>query len=283
MKFNYLYSVSILLICLSGLVSGDVCTDSIAEKPIIVVIPSYNNSKWYEQNMYSVLHQNYSNYHIIYIDDCSSDDTYQLIKEYVEQQGCQNKVTLLRNPDRCGAMANIYVAVHACKDDYIMVLVDGDDWLIHGNVLSCVNRAYAQNDVWMTYGQFLFYPENRMGECKQIPEEIIQQNLFREYDWCSSHLRTFYAGLFKQIKMQDLMYNGKFFDVTWDRAFMYPMLEMAGQHSAFIPEILYAYNCDNPSNDFKTKLLEQINCCNLIRSMKKYEHLTVAPYKNQRE
>jgi len=250
----------------------------INEKIIIIVIPSYNNSQWYKQNIDSVIHQNYSRYHIVYIDDCSTDNTYQLVKEYIHELDCEHKVTLMRNTKRCGALANLYTTINACPNDCIMVLVDGDDWLTSNDVLARVNYAYSDPDVWLTYGQFVFYPENRLGECKALPKEVIQQNMYREYDWSTTHLRTFYAGLFKAIKIEDLLYKGTFFDVTWDRAFMYPMLEMAAGHFAFIPEILYSYNCDNPSNDFKVKLFEQITCCNLIRSMPKYEPLVVAPY-----
>lgn len=268
------------IVGLMSVSQNDLQAASTNEKKMVIVIPSYNNSRWYKQNIDSVIHQNYSNYHIVYIDDCSTDNTYQLVKEYVAQQHCEHKVTLIGNAKRRGALANLYIAIHACPNDYIIVTIDGDDWLTNNDVLSRVNKAYADSDVWMTYGQFYFYPENRMGECKAIPKKVIKKNTYREYDWCTSHLRTFYAGLFKKIKLEDLVHKGAFFDVTWDRAFMYPMLEMAAGRFAFIPEVLYGYNCDNPSNDFKVKLLEQFKCCNLIRSMKKYEALGRAPYKN---
>jgi len=32
----------------------------------------------------------------------------------------------------------------------------------------------------------------------------------------------------KKIAKEDLMYEGKFFEMAWDLAFMFPMLEMAG-------------------------------------------------------
>ena len=38
---------------------------------------------------------------------------------------------------------------------------------------------------------------------------------------------------------------------------MYPMLEMAGTHVAFVPEILLNRNIETPLNDFKTSNNEQ--------------------------
>jgi len=247
---------------------------SIPQKNIVVIIPSRNNSQWYKENVKSVIEQKYSNYRVIYIDDCSTDNTYQLVTEYVKECGAQDKVTVLRNDVRYGAMANIYAAIYTCNDNDIIVLIDGDDWLAHDKVLARINAAYVDPNIWLTYGQFKCYPDGRLGECKDIPAHIIQNNVFREYDWCSSHLRTFYAGLFKKIKIEDLMYDGNFYDVTWDRAFMYPMLEMCGNHFMFIPDVLYVYNCDNASNDFKTKLLLQIACSKQIACKVKYQPLS---------
>jgi len=57
----------------------------IPEKPIVVVIPSYNNSKWCDWNLSSVFQQKYNNYRVVYIDDCSNDNTYELVTEKVKQ------------------------------------------------------------------------------------------------------------------------------------------------------------------------------------------------------
>src|ERR1700722_4170775 len=44
------------------------------EKPIVIIIPSYNNAQWYKNNIESVLIQEYTNYRVIYIaDGCDSD------------------------------------------------------------------------------------------------------------------------------------------------------------------------------------------------------------------
>ena len=42
--------------------------------------------------------------------------------------------------------------------------------------------------------------------------------------------------------------EGKFYDVTWDASFMYPMLEMAGSNIKFMNYPLYWYNIGNPIN-----------------------------------
>lgn len=243
------------------------------EKYIVVVIPSYNNSAWYQLNLGTLFSQHYENYIVIYIDDCSTDHTYELVQKYVKTWGQQNRVIVLHNERRMGALYNLYHTIHACSDRAIIITLDGDDWLKGYDVLQIVNRAYDDPFVWMTYGQYEEFPRGNLGICRPMPDAVIQAESYRKQPWFTSHLRTFYAGLFKRIKQEDLMHGGHFFAVTWDQAFLFPMLEMAHGHIKFIDKILYVYNQATPLNDFKQHLREQLYCEQLIRKKQSYQPL----------
>lgn len=245
----------------------------VEQKELVVVIPSYNNSQWYVRNLDSVFAQEYENYRVIYIDDVSPDNTANLVQEYLIERGLTQKCTLIKNSERTGALSNIYNAIHSCDDNVIIVCLDGDDWLKHNGVFERINQAYQTEDIWLTYGQFEHYPSGQPGFCKNIPPKIIKKNNCREYRWRTSHLRTFYAGLFKCIKLEDLMEQGSFFVVTWDMAILFPMLEMAGERIKFIDEILYVYNEATPLNDWKIRAREQARCEAVIRGLPKYTSL----------
>lgn len=53
-----------------------------------VVVNSYNNAKngLIYRNLDSILQQNYTNYHVIYTDDHSKDNTGQKVKDYLQQK-----------------------------------------------------------------------------------------------------------------------------------------------------------------------------------------------------
>ena len=155
-----------------------------------------------------------------------------------------------------------------------MVHLDGDDWLAHPNVLALLNKVYHDPQVWMTYGQFEIYPTKKRGNCKQVPTGVIKNNSFREYRWKTSHLRTHYARLFKSIKREDLMYQNTFCPKSGDLALMFPMLEMAGFHAKFIPDILYIYNRATVLNDDKLNHELQVKIEQYIRAKPKYQPLT---------
>lgn len=239
------------------------------EKPMVIVIPSYNNESWYKQNLDSVFGQKYTNYRVIYINDCSTDRTYQLVCDYINQNNFGDRVTIINNQKNLGALANLYNAIHSCLDQEIIISLDGDDGLAHERVLARVNEAYADSSTWLVYSQFVMWPANQTGWNSFYSKNIIDSSPDRGYS--PSHLRTFYAGLFKKIEREDLLHEGDFFSMSWDEAMMLPMMEMARNgHVKFIPDVLYIYNDANPISDHRKSKTLQRQLDLLIRGKKRY-------------
>lgn len=252
------------------------------EKKFVVVIPSYNNKDWYEKNLDSVFMQVYDNYRVIYIDDASTDETGKLVEDYIKKHTLEEKITLIKNEKNIKALANLYFAIHSCQDDEIIVTLDGDDWFPHDHVLTLLNKVYADSNVWLTYGQFKYFPEPEIGHCKAPSKERIMNNNFRikgnfketwKTTWIFSQLRTFYAWLFKKIKIDDLMLDDTFFPTSYDLAIMFPMLEMSGFRNMFVPDVLCVYNLQTPLNDFKLRGQQQCDIGSLILGKEKYKPL----------
>ena len=199
------------------------------DKFFVIVIASYNNKYWYQRNLDSIFFQTYKNYKILYVDDCSPDNTGSLVENYTKECGFQDKVILIKNKERKGCpLANHFYAINAfCKPTDIVICVDGDDWFSNENVLSYLNEVYQdpediqQPKVWATFGQLVHYPNGELYPGWEIPKEIIEKNTFREYNWITTHLKTFYAGLFQRIKKEDFHTTENFFQwqATWHLCF----------------------------------------------------------------
>lgn len=240
-------------------------------KRFAVVIPSFNNERWCEQNLESVLGQDYPEFRVLYIDDASGDDTARLVTEYIARHPRGNLVSFRSNEDRLGAAENIDRAVRSCEADEIVLLVDGDDFLAHPQVLARLNELYRDPDLWVTWGQFTRFPEESEGFCAPIPSEIVSANAYRDYPFVASHLRTFYAGLYHRIRPIDIQNaDGRFFPIACDVAHMWSLMEMAGPHARFVAEILYRYNRANPINDDKVDREGQLRTELEIRGKARY-------------
>ena len=247
-----------------------------------VIVPSYNNAQWAKANLDSVVAQTYPHWHIMYLNDCSADKTAKIVSSYISKHHLEDKITFVNNSIRLGSLANIYYAIKKVPPDAIVAIIDGDDRLIDNQAFEYLASQYeADPSLWLTYGNYVPYPNDRKPICAAIPDSIASQNKIRSYRFVSSHLRTFYAGLFHLIKKEDLLDNyGKFFMTAGDVAIMFPMLEMASQgHFRFIDKPFYEYNRTNPINDFRHKRLVTL-AHRVIKARPCYPPLEIAPWQH---
>jgi len=250
----------------------------IPEEMIYIVVTSYNNADWYIYNLKMLFEQDYSNFHIIYVDDRSDDSTAELVENYIKVCGQEDRVTLIKNKDRKRSLANTYYALQLCPDDAIVMVPDGDDLLGNRQVLKHINYLYHTRDIWITYGQFINWPTNQMGYCKATSDEVVENQWYRKKWWMPGQLRTFRAWLFKQVKLKDLLFEapyfqGQIFPANSDLAIYYAMMEMAYKRFYFIDKVIYIRNVDTPLNDFKTNKEVQVLGSKLIREKQIYPRL----------
>lgn len=271
MKRSIGLGLVVVFLCASGSYFYRVATKK--DPHFAVIIPSYNNSAWYRKNLDSLVNQTNKNWHAVYIDDCSTDGTGEAVERYISENKLQDKIRLIRNKNRRGALANLHDAIHETNDSHIVVTFDGDDWLAGPDALTIISRMYEDKNTWMTYGSYAEYPSGSVHPPHAIPALVVKGQAYRRAPWLSSHLRTFYAWLFKRIKSDDLKMNGQFYQKTGDMAFMFPLLEMAGTHARWCEKVVYIYNLDNPINDWKEDLHLVLTLDKMIRAKKPYERL----------
>lgn len=251
------------------------------ELRLVIDIPTFNNRDVCVENLKSVYKQDYENYRVIITDDCSEDGTADAIWKYVKAHGQEHRTHLIRNKIRRKSLANHYSAVLNLKDsDDVLIHLDGDDFLKDKSVFKFVNRMYQDPEIWVTYGQYMNWPENqtvlpKMGYCKEIPKGIVRTRNYRRF-FFYGHLRTCRAWLARHIKLEDCISEhtpckGNFYEASSDLAFMFPILEMADGRYKFNPKVLYLRNVDNPVNNFKVNRANQMKCAQLIKDSPRYK------------
>ncbi len=222
------------------------------EKKIVVTIASYNNEKFFKKNLESIFFQNYTNYRVIYVDDASTDNTFKLVSEFIEERGFEDKITLIHNKKNKGAMCNHYTMGHLAESDEIIVTVDGDDWLPNKNVFKRLNEAYHDEAVWMTYGSYKGSKFKTTENTPAVPFLLLRHQEHRKHQFIWMHLRTYYAALFKKIPLSAFIdpQTDTFYSMACDVAIMINLIDLAGEHVYMIPEIVYIYNERNAISDY---------------------------------
>ena len=237
-----------------------------------IIIPVYNAESYIKNALVSVMNQNYDNFECIITDDYSSDNTVDVVDDFIYEHALEDYFHLRRNQKRMFALYNLYCMMLSsdADDEDVYITLDGDDWLAGNDVLSKLDQIYTEDDCWLTYGSYVVYPSGQDSSfhVTEYPQEIIESGDFRkDPQWRASHLRTFKHKLAKHIQEDDLIdEDGEYYQMTWDQAMMFPMMEMARERIRFVSDILYVYNDDNPINDHKVDRQKQIDTGERIKT-----------------
>jgi len=96
---------------------ADTIEKVIVVKPeITIVVPMFNARKTAEKCLISLLRQSYENYEIIMVDDCSTDGTYELVKQLVDQS---ERIRIKQTRENLGAAAARNLGIKEAKGEYI--------------------------------------------------------------------------------------------------------------------------------------------------------------------
>ena len=90
---------------------------------ISICIPNYNNEKYLEQSILSAINQDYKNVEIIFVDDCSTDNSFLIAKKY------SNKINIYQNEQNLGQAKNTNKAISLAKADFVVILHSDDQLL----------------------------------------------------------------------------------------------------------------------------------------------------------
>lgn len=238
-----------------------------------IVVPVYNAQDWIKDCIESIASQQHKDFDCVIVNDASKDKTGSVI----EDLKLDNRFTKVHNESNKGALYNIVNGFKMLETDKepesILMAIDGDDKLASITSLSVVNKVYTKlpNNL-LTYGSYADFPSGANGICEAFPEEVIKTRSYRAYPkFVTSHLRTFKSKLWHQLTQEDLTdpRTEKYYSITWDLAFMMPMLEMAGNNFCFIQQVLYLYNRINPISDGYIRGKEQWETDQFIRKLSK--------------
>lgn len=237
---------------------------------MIIVTTLYNAEKYVERCLLSLMSQRYNNFKCYITDDLSTDNSVEVVKKTIKGD---ERFILIENQIKMYQPGNYDQVIRNnpnIDDSEVVVEVDGDDWLPDPFTLGRIAEVYSNPNIWIANGSFKYH-DGRPGFSSR------QQNLdnLRNVRFTASHIRTWRAFLWRNIKEEDLKdESGVYWRVTGDLSFMYPMLEMSGEeHYTFMNEINYVYNESNPINDHKVDLKLVNEIANKIRNKTKYNKL----------
>ena len=166
-----------------------------------VIVVNYNNAKYLNQNLKSILEQTHKNIQIVVVDDNSTDDSLKVLKKY------KKKVTIIKNKKKkkIGSFNQInayYKGFLKSKGNYLF-FVDSDDYFKKNKIKLLLKEFKKNSDLNLIFDlPILKYEKN------SLQKKFRQKKMFFS-SWprfspqsCISIKKDFAKEIFKNLKVQ---------------------------------------------------------------------------------
>ena len=131
-----------------------------------VEVTTYNQREYIAQTLQSIIDQNHNyKYEILVSDDCSTDGTQEIIKDFYKKY--PEIIKPVYNEKNLGAMPNYYATIMRAKGKYLMGCA-GDDYWLPGKVEKQIEFMENNKSFAVCYGKAKLYNNN----IKEITDEI---------------------------------------------------------------------------------------------------------------
>ena len=138
---------------------------------VSIVMPSYNTAGYIRESIESVLYQSYPYWELIIVDDCSTDNTDEIVKPYLTD----DRIRYLKNEKNSGAAVSRNYALREAKGKWIAFLDSDDLWhpkklekqiefmMSNGYKFTCTDYRIQLNGEWLPY---VYTAPNKITEFK---------------------------------------------------------------------------------------------------------------------
>lgn len=116
---------------------------------VSIITPSYNSSKYIKETIESVLNQTYQEWEMIIVDDCSSDNSSELIEKYCL---LDNRIRLIKLKQNVGAAMARNIGMDESKGRLIAFIDSDDIW--HANKLETQINFMKTNDYAVSFTSY---------------------------------------------------------------------------------------------------------------------------------
>lgn len=223
------------------------------ERRFVFICPTYNAEETCRQTILSVAAQSYTNWHMIVVNDMSTDDTSRTILKLFDALGLSTKLTYVFNKEKKWEIENTLIALNMCKDDDIICRLDMDDYCLNNATLEILNRAYQQdNDLEAVWTSHVWFSEKDGLTDTNISSSMPNDADPYQHPWVSSHMKTWKKHVSNSVCDNNYRgQDGQYFKRIGDQAFYLPVLKLAKKRG-FLPLVSYAYRCDQSQETFQT-------------------------------
>ncbi|WP_330413227.1 sugar transferase [Dorea formicigenerans] len=207
------------------ILSGEDAIERI-EGLVSVIMPSYNTAPYIEETIQSVLNQTYTNWELIIVDDCSTDNTDEVLETIKD-----DRIRYFKNEKNSGAAVSRNKALREAKGQWIAYLDSDDLWM--PEKLEKQIRFMEENGYIFSYTNYeeIDVDGYKTGVKVTGPKKITKTGMFN-YCWPGCLTVMYDANKIGLIQIEDIKKNNDY--AMWlkvcRKADCYLLDEILGQY-----------------------------------------------------
>ena len=171
---------------------------------VSIIMPSYNTAPYIMETIQSVLDQTYTNWELIIVDDCSADNTNEILAEIHDE-----RIKYFRNEKNFGAAVSRNKALREAKGQWIAYL-DSDDLWVPEKLERQINFM-KKNGYSFSYTNYeeIDVEGNKTGVKVTGPKKVTKTDMFN-YCWPGCLTVMFDATKIGLVQIEDIKKNNDY-------------------------------------------------------------------------
>ncbi|ELC8380994.1 glycosyltransferase family 2 protein [Clostridium perfringens] len=172
---------------------------------VSIIMPSYNTAKYISETIESVQSQTYPFWELIIVDDCSTDNTDEVVKSYL----LDDRIRYLKNDSNSGAAISRNRALREARGRWIAFLDSDDLW--NAEKLEKQIDFMEKNNYKFSYTQYVEIDENGnlIGIKISGPKRITKTGMYN-YCWPGCLTVMYDRGFVGDIQIIDIKKNNDY-------------------------------------------------------------------------
>lgn len=217
------------------------------KKPkVSIVIPIYNDEKYLEECLDSVVKQTFNDFECICVDDCSTDGTAKIIERF---RKIDKRIKCIKHDKNMGVSSSRYTGLLQAKADWI-AFVDHDDVLSKKYLEYLYNAIGNDNEIKASCCMKLDLSNNYKFDEEQIKRKTVYSNVEEIKDKDFNHVYCIWAKLLRkeellnlELKKYENVYPRAWFEDVYVTSFYF----IECKKIVFIDNVLYGYRVNHNS------------------------------------
>lgn len=172
---------------------------------VSIIMPSYNTGKFIAETINSVLAQTYEQWEIIIVDDCSTDNTDEVVTPFLGD----NRIKYFKNEKNSGAAISRNRALREAKGKWIAFLDSDDLW--EPEKLAKQIAFMENNNAHFSYTNYIEIDEESSPIGKKVtgPKRITKHGMYN-YCWMGCLTVMYDAEFVGLIQIEDIKKNNDY-------------------------------------------------------------------------